>query len=147
MMWDELTGLLAEYESSVITGVDINGYPVSLRCNPRVDVDAKVLRYDLPENLGIQPGPASLLCHKHDEWLFNMTSFGVRGVLERDGDSWLLHPKRIIPGAGLGPMDLLNLVRNGRKNTKRYLERRGLARPKIPWDEVKAAYKDVKKER
>ena len=92
MMWDELTGLLVKYESSVITGVDMNGYPVSLRCIPRVDVGAKVLRIDLQETLGIQPGPASLLCHKHDEWLFNLTSFGVRGVLESDGDSWLLRP-------------------------------------------------------
>ena len=147
MILDEIIGLMADYDSAVITGVDGNGYPVSVRCIPRPDHEAQVLRFDIPDNLGFQRGPASILYHIHDEWLFNMTSFGIRGTLERDEVGWLLRPVRTVPGAGLSPMDLLNLVRNGRRNTKKYLNKRGLPRPKIPWKTIQDAYKGVTKAR
>ena len=145
MMWDKIIKLMTDYNSATITGVDENGYPVSVRCKPKPDHDAKVLRCEIPDTLGLQADPASLLCHSHDEWLFNMTSFGVRGTIEREENGWLLRPKRLVPGAGLAPTDLLNLVRNGRRGTKKYLDKRGLSRPKIPWKTIQDSYIGVSK--
>jgi len=147
VIWDDIIKLMADYDETIITGVDGNGYPVSVRCKPQLDHDARIVRCEIPDNLGLQAGQASLMCHKHDEWLFNMTSFGVRGTIERDEDGWLLRPKRVLPGAGLAPTDLLNLVMNGRRGAKKYLDKRGLLRPKIPWKEIQDAYKGATKAR
>ena len=43
---------------------------------------------------------------------------------------------------GLAITDLLNMVRDGRRTAKKYLAKRGLPRPKIPWKRVQAFYKD-----
>ena len=143
-MWDDVVNNLAEYRSAVLTGVDTSGYPFSVRCNPEPDASAQVLRVQLANGVGIQPGPAGLLCHKHDELLFNMKSFVVRGTLEGDEQGWILHNLRFIPGISAKPLDLLKMVRSGRRTTNRYLKRRGLSRPKIPWDEVRSLYKKAK---
>ena len=119
MILERVIKLMTDYESAIITAVDGNGYPVSVRCRPRPDYIAKALKCDISNDLGIQNSPASLLCHSHDEWIFNMTSFGVRGSLEHVEDGWLFYPRRIVPGAGLSPSDLISLLRNGRKNAKK----------------------------
>ena len=59
-MWDELVGLLADFGSAVLTGVDASGYPFSLRCQPEPDGVAQVLRVRVPQYANIQPGPAGL---------------------------------------------------------------------------------------
>ena len=52
------------------------------------------------------------------------------------------------PAAGIGGLiGLLRFVRAGRRRTRRYLEKRGLARPGVPWDRIDAVWKDVKRGR
>ena len=147
-MWDEIVGHLADFPTAVLTAVDDTGYPFSLRCRPELDGSTQTLRLHLPEGTGIRVGPACLLCHRHDEQLWNLKSFYLRGELERDPPGWVLHPRRFVPGAGIGGLiGLLKFVRAGRRRTRRYLKKRGLARPAVPWDRIHEVWRDVKKER
>jgi hypothetical protein len=147
-MWDEIVGQLADFPTAVVTGVDDTGYPFSLRCKPEPDHSTQTLRLHLPEGTRIRVGPACLLCHRHDEQLWNLKSFLVRGELEVDARGWVLRPRQFVPGAGIGGlMGLLRFVRAGRRRTRRYLEKRNLARPPVPWDRIQAMWSEVKRER
>ena len=83
-MWPELLRRLPRFPSAVLTGLDASGRPVSVRCQPTPDQQAQVLRVAIPDGLELAPGPAGLLCHHHDEQLWRLNSFLVRGGLERD---------------------------------------------------------------
>jgi hypothetical protein len=136
-VWDEILRHLPDFESAVLTGIDAEGYPYSVRCRPQPD--ARVLRVQLPSYVPVRPGPASLLCHRHDENLWNLKSFLVRGTLAREDGTWIFRPGRFISGAGIGgPMGMVRFVTGSRMNARRYLQKRGLPRPRIPWDEVNA---------
>jgi hypothetical protein len=138
-MWAEISEHLPDFESAVVTGVDSGGYPYSVRCRTTLDVGARTLQPEMPPDTPIRPGPASLLCHRHDEDLWNLKSFLVRGTLSPEGRGWSFRPERFIPGAGIGgPMGMVRFVVGSRRNVRRYLKRRGLARPRIPWKEYEA---------
>jgi hypothetical protein len=96
----------------------------------------------------VGPGPASLLCHRHDENLWNLKSLLVRGTLVRGDGEWTFRPERFVPGAGIGgPTAMVRFVAGARKTAGRYLEKRGLARPRIPWDEINAIKAQIREER
>lgn len=136
-MWDEIVWLLPDFDTAVLTGLDAEGYPYGVRVRPRADATGQVLRVPLPAYTPIQAGPASLLCHAHDEKLWNLRSFLVRGVLRREVGGWAFEPRVFVPGAGVeGPMGMVRFVSGSRRNTERYLEKRGLARPSIPWNRI-----------
>jgi hypothetical protein len=136
-MWDEITRCLPEYPSAVLTAPDEDGYPFSLRCHPVPDAASHALRVRVPPQVPVQPGPANLLCHKHDEWLWHQRSFLVRGTLERNGGDWLLHPRGYLPGVGYGgPLGVVRFVLSARGAARRYLAARHLPRPPVPWNEL-----------
>ncbi len=139
-MWDKITKNLKKYQSAVLTGIDAHGYPFSVRCVPEMDKSAQVLRVQLPPGVQLQAGPASLLCHQHNELLWNMESFLLRGSLKQDEQGWKFQPQQFIPGTpGAGLKALLPSVRwllASRGTAKRYLEKRHLPRPSVPWDEI-----------
>ncbi|MDQ4127797.1 MAG: hypothetical protein M3151_07620 [Actinomycetota bacterium] len=141
-MWDEIVGLLSGFESAVLTALDAEGYPYSVRCRPRATATGRVIEVSLPAHTPIEAGPASLLCHAHDENLWNLRSFLVRGALRREEGGWAFEPRGFVPGAGVeGPMGVVRFVGGSRKNAERYLKKRGLTRPSIPWkriNEIKA---------
>ena len=142
-MWDDIVKYLGEFPNAVLTVVDDAGYPFSVRCTPELDISNQVLRIKLPSYSSIQFGPASLLCHGHDELMWNLKSFMITGSLERDDEGWKLVPRRFIPGIGIGNffLGLIKMIRDGRKTTKRYLDKRGIPRLKIPWNELQDLYK------
>jgi hypothetical protein len=142
-MWAEITRHLYRFESAVLSGLDEEGYPFSVRCRPYSDVSgAGVLTVWLPPGTPLRPGPASLLCHSHDENLWNLESFLLRGHLVKDAGGWSFEPGQFIPGAGIGGhLGKIRFLTGSRRRARRYLEQRGLARPRIPWDEIKAARK------
>jgi hypothetical protein len=145
-MWNELVKHLADFSSAVLTGVNSSGYPFSMRCEPETDASNQVLRVQVPEYTNIQPGPAGLLCHKHDEWLWNLKSFIVRGSLERDAQGWLFRPEQLTPGAGIGGLiGMLKFLQNGRRTAQQYLDKRHLARPSIAWDKFHALWAEIKR--
>jgi len=142
-VWAEITKHLYQFESAILSGLDQSGYPFSVRCRPYPDPSGdEVLSLWLPPDTDLRPGPASLLCHRHDENLWNLKSFLVRGVLRKDDGGWSFQPSRFISGPGIGGLPaMLRFFTRSRRNARRYLEKRGLTRPRIPWDEIKAAKK------
>jgi hypothetical protein len=139
-MWDDLLNKLKKYPSAVLTAMDSNGYPFSIRCVPEPDSSTQTLKLPLPDYVDLKPGPAGLLCHYHDDQLWNQTNFVARGMLTQESGQWIFKVSTIIEGAGAG-MSLIRQLRHGRRTAKRYLEKRGLSRPKIPWAELAAIYK------
>ena len=145
-MWDELVKQLGDFASAVLTGADASGYPFSIRCRPEPDAVAQALRVRVPEYANIQAGPAGLLCHKHDEALWNLKSFVVRGSLEQDAQGWLFRPQQFIPGAGIGGLiGMVKFLKDGRRCARQYLDKRGLARPSIEWDQIHAVWAEIKR--
>jgi hypothetical protein len=132
-MWPEIVKRLPRFSSAVLTGLDSGGDPVSVRCQPTLDHQAQVLRMAVPDGLGMVPGRAGLLCHGHDEQLWRLKSFLLRGSLERSGHDWVFRPCQLVRGMDTTPISNLRLLRNSRRTAKRYLAARGLRRPAIPW--------------
>lgn len=138
-MRPDLDKYLAEFDSAVLTGVDADGYPFSVRCRPE-PAGKQALRVTLPEDVSIRPGPAGLLCHSHDKRLLRLQSFVVRGRLEKAQGHWTFHPREFRPGLGLGgTVPMMRAVSAARRRAGRYLGSRGLARPRIRWDSLNAA--------
>ena len=142
-MWDDIVKHLGDFPNAVLTVVGDAGYPFSVRCTPEPDISSQVLRLKLPSYSSIQFGSASFLCHEHDELLWNLKSFMITGSLESDETGCKLVPRRFIPGIGIGNffLGLIQMIRNGRRTAKRYLDKRGLSRPKIPWKYINDLYK------
>lgn len=128
---------LARYPSAVLAARDSNGAPVLARTRPLAADEGYVV--EVPADCAVAPGPASLLVHRHDEQLNNMTNTLVRGELRKADDGWLLTPVKVVEPMGSGrPTDAVRVLRQTRRATERYLERRGLTRPAVQWDEFKA---------
>ncbi len=148
-MWDEIQKYLPEFPSAVLNGRDAGGYPYSVRCRPSPDRTAGLLRLDDPApKTAIRPGPASLLCHRHDEELGDMKMFLVRGRLERGEDGWAFAPGRFVPGVGIGGAPgMVRFLVGARRSTAAYLKKRGLDRPRIPWGEIEALQEQARRSR
>jgi hypothetical protein len=134
-VWDEIVEHLSSFGSALLTGLDAEGYPYSVRCRPHIDPVRWVLRVRLPASVRLSP--ASLLCHRHDENMWKLKSFLVRGDRSRDARGWSFRPERFVPGVG-GPMGMVHFVTSSRRNARRYLKRRSLPCPRIPWEEIEA---------
>ena len=136
-MWNEIARYLPEFTTGVLTAFDSRGGPFSLRIQPSLDVGSQVIRFSLPASSFLQPGKACLLCHRHDQNLWNLKSFVVQGNLAQTETGWLLEPVKFIPGMGIGGVSsYLHFVTNGRKNTNLYLQKHNMPRPKVNWDEI-----------
>ena len=142
-MWNEIVKNLPDFQSAVLIGVEASGYPFSIRCKPEMDAKLRLLRVDLPDYVKIQSGPASLLCHTHDEKIWNLKSFIVRGSLERRDGEWLFRPKKFVSGVEGGVIGNLKFVRNGRRTAKNYLKKRHLERPVIPWEKINKIWEEI----
>lgn len=135
-MWRDIVHDLRRLPTAVVTVVDAGGYPLSVRCRPVADPSHRALRLDLPSWVQPRPGPAGLLGHSHNERLWALESFGVRGTLERRDGHWMLVPSRHVPGMGKGGLlGFLRLTRSGRKRAAAYLHRRDLPRPTVSWED------------
>ncbi len=136
-MWDEVIKHLPEFPSAVLTDLDAEGYPCSVRCHPEPDHAGQALRVELPGRVAVGPGPAGLLFHQHDEVLLDQKFLLVRGILGRDGEAWTFSPRRFIPLLTTGgPISIMRFALESRRNAAAYLKKRGLARPRIPWVEI-----------
>ena len=132
---------LAEFDDAVLTVSDAEGYHYGGGCRPQLDRATARLELDLgPAGAALAPGPASLLCHEHDEELWNQKAFLVRGRLDRgDGGGWAFEPERFVPGVGVGgARGMARFLIGARRSAGAYLRRRGLARPRVPWHELGA---------
>jgi hypothetical protein len=142
-MWGEIRRYLRSYSSAVLTGRDAAGRPFSLRCQPEIDEQEQVLHLRLPTTAELVKGPASILCHSHNLFLWNLRSFLVRGTVEPVGESWLFRPAQFVPGIGVGGVPgMIRFATSKRRTANQYLAQRGLARPRIPWAQLRAIQKD-----
>jgi len=136
----QLGPALGQFPSAVVTGTDPDGYPVSFRCRPVKDPSG-VLRIEVPAWTGLVPGPASLMAHIHDEQVWNQRSFVSKGTIEVTGDGLVFRPATFAWTMGGSALDTLRQLRKFRRTAVRYIERRGMAWPAVPWDAIKAAKK------
>ena len=146
MAWREIARAMRGYDSAVITARDERGYPVSVRMRPIPDERTQTLSVPLPDDLRMEPGPAWLLCHYHDEHLWSLRSFGARGWLELRPDGWHFRPTTFVPGMG-GIAAMVRLFVGGRRRARRYVTARGIVPPEIRWDQINAVKRQVKAER
>jgi hypothetical protein len=145
-MWNEIVKHQGKFSNAVLTGLDAGGYPFSVRCTPQIDESNQVLKIMLPEQGLIRPGPAGLLYHTHNAKLWDLLVMQVLGRLEQAEHSWVFYPERFIPGAGLqGPVDQMKLLFKARADAKKYLQKRGLPRPQVRWDELNELKAEIKK--
>ncbi|WP_171074308.1 pyridoxamine 5'-phosphate oxidase family protein [Nonomuraea basaltis] len=142
--YDETTAHLPSYHSAVLVVVDDRGFPRPLRVRLRADPRSKVFVVDTPDAAELRPGPASILCHRHDEKLWELRSFVTAGRISRGDQGWVFAPTRFIPGAlGNAPAAVIRTVRSWRRTAAGYLAARGLPRPRIPWEDHAAIKREV----
>jgi hypothetical protein len=80
-VWAEAAKWLAKFDEAVLTVLDADGYPVSIRVDTRnYDAATGQLPAELVGQLGCAEGPANLLCHYHDEKMWNIRLFRSRVV-------------------------------------------------------------------
>jgi len=138
-VWDEIEKYLPIFETAVLNVAGAEGYPYSIRCRPAPDRFAAVLRLDSPDGAALRAGPASLLCHSHEEYTWNQKILVLRGRLEGSGDRWVFRPEKFVPSSGIGGgLDMVRAMIGMRRTAAAYLKKRGLSRPRIPWREIEA---------
>lgn len=138
-----LTGadVLAAYPTAVLATRDTSGAPLLVRTTVTAGQDG--YRVAIPDDVPAAAGPAGLLVHRHDHQLSGLHNANVRGLLEHRDGEWTLRPDRLVEPTTRHPArlsDNLRTVRSCRAATARYLRRRGLPRPRIPW----AAYRAIR---
>ena len=75
--------------------------------------------------------------HSHTDQLWDLRSYLVRGQLKPEGERWVFSPETYTPGAGVtGLGGYVTFLRTSRRNADRYLKKRNLPRPAIPWDQI-----------
>lgn len=131
-------GTVAHFPSAVLAARDQDGDPVLRRITVRADGDRYQLH--LPAGSTVTPGPASLLVHRHDERLSDMHNAVVTGVLQgADTEGWYLVPDRLIEPAGSDSFtSRIAAAHQLRATAHRYLRRRGLPLPTVPWAQYRA---------
>jgi len=125
--------VIARVATVVLGACDIDGSPLLTRTVPVATESG--YRLDIPADLPVLPGRASLLAHRHDEGLGGLMNALVTGELSVAADgSWLLTPERVVePSPNHGPLDVLRIVRAQQRATNAYLAKRNLARPVVDW--------------
>ncbi|WP_067719956.1 hypothetical protein [Nocardia yamanashiensis] len=131
-------------DGAVLVAYDADGYPVSLRCRPRLEGETLVI--DQPKWFDGVDGPAALLGHRHDEQGWNLRFAQAKGVIETQDGTVVFLPMGLNENTG-SPGAMIRFVRGGHRAATEYLRRRDLPRPPIPWDTIKAARTAVSKRR
>jgi len=143
-MLAKIQKLMPYFKDAVLTGVDEEGFPFSIRCEPKLDKTAGVMKIQRPRFAQLNSGSACLLFHTHDERLWSLKSFLLVGNLSIDENPWVFRPERFVPGVGVeGIPGYIKFVFNGRKLTRQYLKQRNLSWPTVAWDEISAWLKDA----
>jgi hypothetical protein len=141
-VWAEAAKWLSKFDEAVLTGVDAEGYPVSIRANPR-DYDAATgtLPVSFPAALPVVEGPANVLAHSHDEKLWHLNMIQIKGRLESRDGGWVFHSTNFNAPSKLA---FVQFVRNNSTAAQKYLDKRGLKRPPVNWSAVKEIQRRAK---
>lgn len=141
-MWAEAAKWLAKFDEAVLTLLDADGYPVSVRVDPTgYDGRTGQLAATLPATLRAVEGPANLLCHYHDDKLWSLQLMTIKGRVARRDDNWVFHSTRFDAPS---PLALFAFIKGARSSATKYLQRRGLSRPEVDWVSIKAIQRRIK---
>jgi hypothetical protein len=130
-VWAEAAKWLGKFDEAVLTVLDADGYPASVRVDTRTyDADTGRLPAALPDELRPIEGPANLLCHYHDEKMWKLKAIQVRGRLEKRDGEWDFVTTSFNPPSKLAVVAFLKGTGTA---AQKYLDRRGLERPEVNW--------------
>ncbi|OBF34238.1 hypothetical protein A5724_16935 [Mycobacterium sp. ACS1612] len=141
-MWAEAAKWLAKFGETVVTGVDEDGYPVSVRvATSGYDSATGALPVHFPPELRILEGPANLLSHSHDDKMWHLQMIQIKGRIERRGERWVFQSTHFDAPSKLA---FLQFLRSNNASAQKYLDKRGLKRPAVNWAAVKEIQRRVK---
>jgi hypothetical protein len=140
-LWASAAKHMAKFDEGVVNAVDAEGYPLSVRqTSLPYDPNTGEMPVTLPDALGAVEGPASLLCHFHDENLWGLRAILLKGKLARREGKW------IFVTTSFTPPSTWQMIKNVKKSARDYLAKRNLPWPVVNyaaidqmWAEVKAA--------
>jgi hypothetical protein len=134
---------MSAHRSAVLVALDGEGSPWLLRVRPHTDQSEGSFLLDVPADEHLVPGPASLLCHSHDDRLWNLRSFVVTGQVSPEQGRWRFTVDRFVAGADSNPLHAVRALRNCQRTARRYLERRTQSPPGVEWAEYNAVKDEV----
>jgi hypothetical protein len=135
-VWAEAAKWLAKFPEAVVTAVDAEGYPVSIReTAPRYNAETGQMSIAWPDGVAVAEGPATVVCHSHDEKVWNIKAMQIKGRLERRTADWVFTSTAFTPPSGM-LITFWRLSKNGRAAAKRYLDKRGLPPPVVNWGAI-----------
>jgi len=128
----------------ILSWIDEDGYPASCRVTLGEDADGAII-IEEPPSVSFRAARASLLAHYHNERLWGIRAVLFRGTLAPDeGGRWLFTAVKQVGKANTGIREAMKLIGGAKKTAARYLAKRGLERPAIPWAAIKALRKEAK---
>ncbi|MFG1929491.1 hypothetical protein ACGFK1_02380 [Mycobacterium sp. NPDC048908] len=141
-MWDEAAKWLNKFNDVVVTGVDVDGYPVSIRVDSRdYDATTGTLAVTFPAALHPVEGQANLLAHSHDEKLWKLNMIQIKGRLESRGEGWVFQSIKFDAPTRLA---FVQFLRTNSASAQKYLDKRGMQRPPVDWAAVKELQRRAK---
>ena len=149
MKGEGLLALVSDYPTAVLSWVQPDGYPASVRCRVRRLASSGRFEFtSLPGFASAWCGSACLLFHMHDERLEGLRQMVVKGTIVEGaaalgieftvGDIVTANGRPDtdrMPHAG-APLHMLRFYRLGRRQARAYLRKRGAPWPPIPYDEI-----------
>ncbi len=146
-MWKpDIIRRLGQFQSAVLSFTGADGYPYSVRCVPQADEANQALRIPATLAAPVQTGLAGLLYHSHDENLWMLKSIQILGRIEPAAQGWIFYPEQYIPGGAFaGQLAQMRWIFKARAEANKYLAKKGLARPKVRWDEFSALKDEAKR--
>jgi len=133
-MWADAAKWLNKFDEAVLTALDADGYPVSVRVDPRTyDASTGTLSVTLPHALGAVVSPANLMAHYHDDKLWKLNAIAIKGRLESRGETWMFQSIHFDAPSKLAFVEFLRGIST---SAQKYLDKRGLERPAINWTAV-----------
>jgi len=125
-VWAEAAKWLGKFDEAVLTVLDTDGYPVSIRVDPRnYDVTTGRLPAPLTSTLHVVDGPANLLSHSHDEKLWHLNAIQIKGRLKSRDGGWEFQTTNFDAPSKLV---FFQFLANARTAAQKYLDKRGLQR-------------------
>jgi hypothetical protein len=150
-MWNkQLASRAASYPTAVLSIVEHDSYPLSIRCNVQLDADRQLFTIqDAPAWVSDWRGKASLLFHTHDERLQHLRQLLILGELVDETGVLTLQVTKFVTANGrqdsdemphaASPFHMLKFFWLGWRSARAYIAKRGTPWPPIPYDEIERA--------
>jgi len=142
----ELARALDDFPSAVLTVIDSDGYPVSIRCTAAYHTTGLVIR-PVPGWVELEPGRACLMGHSHNQDLWDLCAVLSRGSLVEMRGTFEFRPETFSRTSGGSIVEFISWFRRARRAAKTYLRRSGIDRPRVPWALIAAAKSDADRSR